>query len=178
MDKELPIPKCFDNPADAAERLTEMFVEIGQARDTRLNPPPAQRGVPAAASLASRTGGSSGATTCPRRGALGIFAHERLDAWMRVRRHRADRSRPPRQHCGIGLKLFGVRGERAGRDRRDRRPDHAEHRPLLPRYPAKTMVRSSPTPRSSSAATTRILAGHPDINAVLTEMSAPRGPAA
>lgn len=32
MEKELPIPKCFDDPADAAARLKEMFVDIGQAR--------------------------------------------------------------------------------------------------------------------------------------------------
>ena len=47
MDKELPTPKCFDgtSDADAAARLVEMFVEIGQARDTKLSPPPAQRAV-------------------------------------------------------------------------------------------------------------------------------------
>ena len=30
MEKELPTPKCFDKPDQATERLTEMFVDIGQ----------------------------------------------------------------------------------------------------------------------------------------------------
>ncbi|KTW06448.1 hypothetical protein [Sphingomonas sanguinis] len=45
MRKELPTPKFFDKPDQATERLTEMFVDIGQARDTKLNPPSAQRAV-------------------------------------------------------------------------------------------------------------------------------------
>ena len=112
MEKELPIPKCFDDPADAAARLKEMFVDIGQARDTRLNPPPAQRAV-----FRKLHGVAHGwlerHADVPQDWRVGIFAHERLTAWMRFSSDTGPTDPDLGSMCGIGIKLFGVPGENA-----------------------------------------------------------------
>ncbi|RYF13364.1 MAG: hypothetical protein EOO77_15640, partial [Oxalobacteraceae bacterium] len=114
MDKELPTPKCFDGTADAdaAARLVEMFVEIGQARDTKLSPPPAQRAV-----FRKLHGVAHGRlerrSDLPEAWRVGIFEHERLDAWMRFSSDTGPTDPDLGSMCGIGLKLFGVDGDNA-----------------------------------------------------------------
>jgi hypothetical protein len=173
MDKELPIPKCFDNPADAAERLTEMFVEIGQARDTRLNPPPAQRAV-----FRKLHGVAHGRLErrddVPEAWRVGIFAHERLDAWMRFSSDTGPTDPDLGSMCGIGLKLFGVPGENALGETGETADLIMQNIDRFFLDTAKTMVEftyAGVVQHDYDA----YLARHPDINAVLTDMSAPRG---
>src|SRR3546814_13146185 len=82
MEKDPPVPGCFDAPGTATERLVEMFVEMGQAKRTRVDPPPAQRAV-----FRKLHGVAHGRLErrddMPQDWRVGIFAHERLDAWMR-----------------------------------------------------------------------------------------------
>ncbi|RYD68101.1 MAG: hypothetical protein EOP58_01505, partial [Sphingomonadales bacterium] len=173
MEKELPIPKCFDRPGEAAERLTEMFVEIGQARDTRLNPPPAQRAV-----FRKLHGVAHGwlerHADVPEHWRVGFFAHERLKAWMRFSSDTGPTDPDLGSMCGIGIKLFGVPGENA-------LGEHGETADLIMQNidrfflnTAKTMVEftyAGVVQKDYDA----YLAKHPDINDVLNAMSAPRG---
>ena len=112
MEPELPVPSCFDKPQDATRRLVEMFVEMGQARRTRNNPPPATRAV-----FRKVHGVAHGylerATNLPEDWKLGIFAHERLDAWMRFSSDAAPTDADLGTTLGIGIKLFGVPGLKA-----------------------------------------------------------------
>ncbi|MFN6936075.1 MAG: LodA/GoxA family CTQ-dependent oxidase, partial [Tsuneonella sp.] len=172
MEKERPIPKCFDRPGEAAERLTEMFVEIGQARDTRLNPPPAQRAV-----FRKLHGVAHGwlerHADVPKHWRVGIFAHERLKAWMRFSSDTGPTDPDLGSMCGIGIKLFGVPGENA-------LGEHGETADLIMQNidrfflnTAKTMVEftyAGVVQKDYDA----YLAKHPDINDVLNAMT-PRG---
>jgi hypothetical protein len=173
VDKELPIPKCFDNPADAAERLTEMFVDIGQARDTRLNPPPAQRAV-----FRKLHGVAHGRLErhddMPQEWRVGIFAHARLDAWMRFSSDTAPTAPDLGSMCGIGLKLFGVSGENALGESGETADLIMQNIDRFFLDTAKTMVEftyAGVVQRDYDS----YLAKHPDINDVLNAMNAPRG---
>mgnify|MGYP005819086455 CR=1 FL=1 len=112
MEKEPPVPKCFETPGTATERLIEMFVEMGQAKRTRVDPPPAQRAV-----FRKLHGVAHGRLErrddMPRDWRVGIFAHERLDAWMRFSSDTGPTDPDLGSTLGIGLKLFGVPGENA-----------------------------------------------------------------
>jgi len=109
MKSELPVPKCFDQPEEATRRLVEMFVEMGQARRTRNNPGPATRAV-----FRKVHGVAHGylerSAAIPETWKVGIFGHERLDAWMRFSSDAAPTDADLGTTLGIGLKLFGVPG--------------------------------------------------------------------
>lgn len=111
-DKDYPVPSCFDNPKEAARRLTEMFVEMGQAKRIRTGQRPAERAV-----FRKLHGTAHGRLerldSMPKAWRVGIFAHERLDAWMRFSSDTAPMSPDLGSTLGIGLKLFGVPGEKA-----------------------------------------------------------------
>jgi hypothetical protein len=111
-DRDFPIPACFDRPEDAARRLTEMFVDMGQARRIRMGQNPAERAV-----FRKLHGVAHGhlerLDTMPEAWRVGIFAHERLDAWMRFSSDTAPTSPDLGSTLGIGIKLFGVPGEKA-----------------------------------------------------------------
>lgn len=173
MEKELPIPKCFDNPADAAKRLTEMFVDIGQARDTRLNPPPAQRAV-----FRKLHGAANGFLErhedMPQDWRVGIFAHPRLKAWMRFSSDTGPTDPDLGSMCGIGLKLFGVSGENALGEVGDTADLIMQNIDRFFVDTAKTMVEftyAGVVQHDYDA----YLAKHPRINDILNDMTAPRG---
>ncbi len=173
MEKELPVPKCFDNPADAAERLTEMFVDIGQARDTRLNPPPAQRAV-----FRKLHGVAHGRlerrADLPKEWRVGIFAHERLDAWMRFSSDTGPTDPDLGSICGIGLKLFGVPGENALGETGGTADLIMQNIDRFFLDNAKTMVEFTYAGVVQHDYDS-YLAKHPRINDVLNDMNAPRG---
>jgi hypothetical protein len=111
-DKDYPVPACFDRPEDAARRLTEMFVEMGQAKRIRMGQRPAERAV-----FRKLHGTAHGRLerldSMPKDWRVGIFAHERLDAWMRFSSDTSPMSPDLGSTLGIGLKLFGVHGVNA-----------------------------------------------------------------
>jgi hypothetical protein len=111
-DRDVPIPPCFDQPDEAAQRLVEMFVEIAQAKRTRNNPPPATRAV-----FRKLHGVAHGRferlPDMPEAWRVGLFAHERLDAWMRFSSDAAPTDPDLGSTLGVGVKLFGVPGEKA-----------------------------------------------------------------
>lgn len=173
MEKELPIPKCFDDPADAAARLKEMFVDIGQARDTRLNPPPAQRAVfrklhGVAHGWLERHG------DVPDDWRVGIFAYERLTAWMRFSSDTGPTDPDLGSMCGIGIKLFGVPGENALGETGETADLIMQNIDRFFLDTAKTMVEFTYAGVVQKDYDS-YLAKHPDINAVLNAMNAPRG---
>jgi hypothetical protein len=108
-DKDYPVPACFDRPEDATRRLTEMFVEMGQAKRIRMGQKPAERAV-----FRKLHGVAHGhlerLATMPEELRVGIFAHERLDAWMRFSSDTSPMSPDLGSTLGIGVKLFGVAG--------------------------------------------------------------------
>lgn len=173
MDKELPIPKCFDDPDNAAARLTEMFVDIGQARDTKLNPPPAQRAV-----FRKLHGVAHGwlerHADMPAAWRVGIFAHERLDAWMRFSSDTGPSDPDLGSMCGIGLKLFGIDGENALGERGETADLIMQNIDRFFLDTAKTMVEFTYAGVVQHDYDS-YLAKHPGINAVLDAMNAPRG---
>jgi hypothetical protein len=173
MDKELPIPKCFDASAEAGQRLTEMFVDIGQARDTKLNPPPAQRSV-----FRKLHGVAHGwlerHKDMPEAWQVGIFAHPRLDAWMRFSSDTGPTDPDLGSMCGIGLKLFGVSGENALGETGETADLIMQNIDRFFLDTAKTMVEftyAGVVQRDYDS----YLAKHPDINDVLNAMNATRG---
>jgi hypothetical protein len=111
-DKDYPVPACFDRPEDAARRLTEMFVDMGQARRIRMGQRPAERAV-----FRKLHGAAHGRLerldSMPRAWRVGIFAHEQLEAWMRFSSDTSPMSPDLGSTLGIGLKLFGVPGMNA-----------------------------------------------------------------
>ena len=173
MEKELPIPKCFDDPADAAARLKEMFVDIGQARDTRLNPPPAQRAV-----FRKLHGVAHGwlerHADVPEDWRVGIFAHERLTAWMRFSSDTGPTDPDLGSMCGIGIKLFGVPGENALGETGETADLIMQNIDRFFLDTARTMVEFTYAGVVQKDYDS-YLAKHPEINAVLNAMNAPRG---
>jgi hypothetical protein len=173
MNKELPIPKCFDDPADAAKRLTEMFVDIGQARDTRLGPPPAQRSV-----FRKLHGVAHGwlerRHDIPEAWKIGIFAHPRIDAWMRFSSDTGPTDPDLGRMCGIGLKLFGVSGENALGEIGETADLIMQNIDRFFLDTAKTLVEFTYAGVVQHDYDT-YLAKHPEINDVLSAMNAPRG---
>lgn len=111
-EQDYPVPACFDDPKEAARRLTEMFVEMGQAKRIRMGQRPAERAVFRKIHGAAR-GHLERLDTMPAEWRAGIFAHERLDAWMRFSSDTSPMSADLGSTLGIGIKLFGVPGETA-----------------------------------------------------------------
>ncbi|MEI9851671.1 MAG: hypothetical protein WDN24_13415 [Sphingomonas sp.] len=173
MEKELPVPKCFDAPGTATERLVEMFVEMGQAKRTRVDPPPAQRAV-----FRKLHGVAHGHLVrhpdIPREWCVGIFAHERLDAWMRFSSDTAPSSPDLGSTLGIGIKLFGVPGENALGEAGNTADLIMQAASRFFVDDARQMVDftyAGVVQRDYDA----YLAKHPETNAILNAMTAPRG---
>lgn len=116
MDHELPVPACFDKPDEATRRIREMFIEIGQARRTRLHPEAATRAVFRKVHGVAH-GRLERARTCPKAWRVGFLAKSRLDAWMRFSSDAAPTDADLGTTLGIGIKLFGVPGLKADGER-------------------------------------------------------------
>ncbi len=115
---QYPIPPCFDNPAEAPERLTEMFVGIAQDRRIQLGQRPAERAV------FRKLHGVASAEwvlqpNIPEELKVGIFNHERLQAWVRFSSDATPTSPDLKSTLGVGIKLFGVPGPKALGDEGD-----------------------------------------------------------
>ena len=172
MDKELPVPKCFDT-GDETQRLVEMFVEMGQAKRTRVGPPPAQRAVfrklhgVAHAVLERRS-------DIPADWQVGIFAHERLDAWVRFSSDAAPTDADVGTTLGIGIKLFGVPGKNALGERGNTADFIMQNADRFFLDTAQNMVEftyAGVVQKDYDA----YLAKHPKTNDILNAMTAPRG---
>lgn len=173
MTDEFSMPNCFDTVADAGNRLTEMFVDISQARATKANPPPAQRAV-----FRKMHGVAHGRferrPDLPEEWRVGIFAHEHLDAWIRFSSDIAPTSPDLGGMAGIGIKLFGVDGPNAlGED--------GATADLIMQNIDRFFLDTAQTMVEFTYAGvvqhdySNYLARHPDIQAVLDAMKAPRG---
>jgi hypothetical protein len=111
-DKNPPIPPCFDCGDDPINRLIEMFVGIAQKKRIRLGQTPAERPV-----FRKLHGAAHGRLemlkNLPADLKVGVFAHKTLDAWMRFSSDTSPTSPDLQSTVGIGLKVFGVPGEKA-----------------------------------------------------------------
>ena len=111
-DKNPPIPPCFDCGDDPINRLIEMFVDIAQKKRIRLGQTPAERPV-----FRKLHGVAHGrlemVTDIPADLKVGVFAHDSLTAWMRFSSDTSPTSPDLQSTVGIGLKVFGVPGEKA-----------------------------------------------------------------
>ncbi|MGO4713518.1 LodA/GoxA family CTQ-dependent oxidase [Bradyrhizobium sp. 2TAF24] len=107
-----PIPPCFDCGDDPINRLIEMFVDIAQKKRIRLGQTPAERPV-----FRKLHGTAHGrlemAKNIPADLKVGVFAHDSLVAWMRFSSDTSPTSPDLQSTVGIGLKVFGVPGEKA-----------------------------------------------------------------
>lgn len=168
-DKDYPVPACFDRPEDAARRLTEMFVDMGQARRIRMGQKPAERAV-----FRKLHGVAHGRLerldTMPKAWRVGIFAHERLDAWMRFSSDTSPMSQDLGSTLGIGIKLFGVPGEKALGESGDTADLIMQNFPVFFLDDAKEMV------EFTYAGVVQqdypgYLAAHPVTNDILNQMS-------
>lgn len=111
-DDTYPAPACLAFGTEAAERLTDMFVGMGQA--TRI----ANGQVPAERAVFRKLHGVAHATFEPRpdlpeRFATGIFAGPARAAWLRFSSDTAPTSPDLQTTVGVGIKLFGVGGPNA-----------------------------------------------------------------
>jgi len=111
-DKNIPIPPCFDQGGEETQRLVEMFVRMGQAKRIRLGQTPAERAV------FRKLHGVAHARferleTMPKKWRVGIFAHERLKAWLRFSSDASPKDNDLGTTLGVGIKLFGVEGPKA-----------------------------------------------------------------
>ncbi len=172
-DRVSPMPACFSGSDQAAERLVEMFIDIGQAGDIASKPPPAERSVfrklhgVAHARLERRD-------DMPEAWRVGIFAHERLDAWCRFSSETAPGSPDLGSMCGIGIKLFGVAGDNALGEPGGTADLIMQNIDRFFLDTASTMVdfTFAGVVRKDYAS---YLAEHPGIDRILTDMTAVRG---
>jgi hypothetical protein len=107
-----PIPACFDCATMSTERLIEMFVEMVQKKRIALGQKPAQRPV------FRKLHGTAHARLemlpdMPPDMKVGIFAHEKLDAWLRFSSDTSPTDPDLQSTLGIGIKLYGVPGPNA-----------------------------------------------------------------
>ncbi|KGF68954.1 hypothetical protein LL06_13525 [Hoeflea sp. BAL378] len=173
MEKEPPVPECFETDATSTERLVEMFVEMGQARRTRVDPPPAERAV-----FRKLHGVAHGYlerhADMPEHLRVGIFAHERLTAWMRFSSDTAPMAPDLGSTLGIGLKLFGVPGMNA-------LGEEGETADLILQAASRFFVDDARQMVEFTYAGVvqknydAYLARHPETNAILNAMTAPKG---
>jgi len=114
----VPIPGCFDSKDQSAERLTEMFVGIGQEDRIKLGQSPAERAV-----FRKLHGVASGRLVMehdiPSDLKVGVFVHDSLAAWVRFSSDTAPTSPDLASTVGIGIKLFDVPGPKALGDEGD-----------------------------------------------------------
>jgi L-Lysine epsilon oxidase N-terminal/L-lysine epsilon oxidase C-terminal domain len=173
IKKEPRIPECFDTSSSATQRLVEMFVEIAQARRTRNNPPPAERAVfrklhgAAHAWLERRP-------DVPEAWRVGVFAHERLEAWVRFSSDAAPTDPDLGTTLGVGIKLFGLPGEKSLGDAGDTADFILQNASRFFVDDAKEMVEFTYAGVVQQDYTT-YLAHHPKTNDILNAMTAPRG---
>ncbi|WP_394688686.1 LodA/GoxA family CTQ-dependent oxidase [Hoeflea sp.] len=173
MQKEPPVPECFEAESTSAERLVEMFVEMGQAKRTRVDPPPAQRAV-----FRKLHGVAHGFLErhedMPEDWRVGVFAHERLTAWMRFSSDTGPTSPDLGSTLGIGLKLFGVKGENA-------LGEAGETADLIMQAASRFFVNDARQMVEFTYAGVvqknynAYLARHRETNDILNEMTAPKG---
>lgn len=100
---------CWDCEQDPIGKLRQMFVDIVQSRRIKLGQMPAQRPV-----FLKPHGVAHGTfeicRDLPADLKIGVFAMERLTAWVRFSSDTLPASADLKTTCGIGIKLFGVPG--------------------------------------------------------------------
>ena len=106
------VPPCFADPERAAERISELFVDVAQQRHITTDPKPARRAV-----FRKLHGVAAGrfelAADMPPALKTGVFALQDLQAWVRFSSDAAPTDPDLGTTLGIGIKLFGVGGIKA-----------------------------------------------------------------
>jgi hypothetical protein len=173
VKSELPVPQCFDNPDDATKRLVEMFIEMGQAKRTRINPADPTRAV-----FRKVHGVAQGrlvrAENLPEQYHIGFLAKPSLEAWMRFSSDAAPADADLGTTLGVGIKLFGVPGPKALGEDGNTSDLILQNAKRFFVDNAKEMVEftyAGVVQRNYDA----YLATHPVTNEILNEMTAPRG---
>ena len=160
---------------DETRRLVEMFVDIAQGTRTRNNPPPAERAVfrklhgVVYGYMERREG-------LPDDWQLGIFAHRRLDAWMRFSSDASPTDSDLGTTLGVGIKLFaqGVPTENALGEQGRTADLIMQNAPRFFVDNAREMVDftyAGVVERDYE----KYLASHPKTREILDGMAAPRG---
>jgi L-Lysine epsilon oxidase N-terminal/L-lysine epsilon oxidase C-terminal domain len=102
---------CWDCNDDAAGKIKQMFVDIGQSRRIRMGQKPALRPV-----FTKTHGVAYGRfeirPKLPKQFRVGIFAMNSLPAWVRFSSDAQPTDADVKKTCGIGIKLFGVKGHK------------------------------------------------------------------
>lgn len=110
--KKNVIPPCFTQRNQSADRLTELFVDVAQERRIKNGQRPAERAV-----FRKLHGVAHGRLEMleriPKDLRVGVFSHDRLDAWVRFSSDTAPNLPDLASTLGIGIKLFGVPGPKA-----------------------------------------------------------------
>lgn len=139
MSNDAEIPKCFDNPDQAAERITELFVDVSQRKRIDLGQCPAERAV-----FRKLHGVASGRLVMepniPEQLKVGVFKHDSLEAWVRFSSDTTPTSPDLNSTLGIGIKLFGVPGPKALGDDGDTADFIMQNYPVFFVDTAKEMV--------------------------------------
>jgi hypothetical protein len=111
-DLDFPVPPCFDDPGSASDRLTDMFVRMGQARRIATGQVPAERAVFRKVHGVAH-GRLERLDSVPPDWQVGLFAHERVDAWVRFSSDASPTTADLGTTLGVGVKLFGITGAKA-----------------------------------------------------------------
>lgn len=165
------MPGCFDCETDPTGRLNEMFIEIGQKRRIALGGDPAQREV-----FRKLHGVAHGRlemeADMPEGYAVGVFASKLpLAAWMRFSSDTGPTSPDLGSTVGIGLKLWGVEGEKAMPESADVADFIMQNYPVFFVDDAKAMCEFTYAGVVLGDYPT-YLEHHPKTNHILNEMSA------
>jgi hypothetical protein len=106
-EKNAAVPRCFDCEGQSTERLIEMFVQMTQEKRIRLGQTPAERSV-----FRKLHGVAYGhfevRPDLDPRLRVGIFAQDRLEAWVRFSSDTSPTQPDLNSTLGVGIKLFGV----------------------------------------------------------------------
>jgi L-Lysine epsilon oxidase N-terminal/L-lysine epsilon oxidase C-terminal domain len=112
MSKKIPPSPsgaCWDCAQDPADKLKQMFVDIVQTRRIKQGQDPARRPV-----FLKLHGVAHGhfevKSDLPSELQVGVFALDKLQAWVRFSSDTVPTSPDLKTTCGIGIKLFGVDG--------------------------------------------------------------------
>lgn len=105
-------PACFSQPDHAPERLAELFVDVAQQRHIDDDPGQARRAVFRKLHGVASARLEMSATIAPEL-KVGVFEHQSLAAWVRFSSDAAPTDPDLGSTLGIGIKLFGVPGEKA-----------------------------------------------------------------
>ena len=109
---DFPVPPCFDAAGGAADRLTDMFVRMGQARRIATGQVPAERAVFRKVHGVAH-GRFEPLESVPPEWRVGFLAADGLDAWVRFSSDASPTTPDLGTTLGIGVKLFGVKGRNA-----------------------------------------------------------------